>query len=107
MLITRKLYTAATALCLASTTGCIVAARSRPVGVEFVVREPPSDRVEVVPAAPGPDYIWIKGNWAWRRGDFEWVSGRWERPAAGFHEWVPAHWEHEDRGWYFVEGRWR
>ena len=48
-------------------SGCVVA-RERPA--EVVISEPPpAGPVEVVPVAPGPDYVWVGGYWAWR--------GRW------------------------------
>ena len=76
-------------------------------GVEYVVREPPGERVEVIPVTPGTEYIWVKGHWAWRHNDYEWIPGHWVVPERGFREWVPGRWERERRGWYYIEGRWR
>ena len=75
--------------------------------VTYVNREPPPLREEVVVARPGPAYVWIKGHWDLRAGEFEWVAGRWARPEPGFHEWVAGRWAHEPRGWFYVEGHWR
>ncbi len=87
-------------------TGCAVYARPM-VGVTYIARRPPGDRVEVIAASPGPGFVWLKGYWAYRGADFEWVPGRWERPAEGRREWVAHHWEHDRNGWYLVEGHWR
>jgi hypothetical protein len=84
------------------------AANPRPrVGVEYAMREPPAERVEVIPSAPGRDYIWVKGHWGWRRNDYEWVPGRWVVPERGYREWEPGRWERDRNGWFYIEGRWR
>jgi hypothetical protein len=94
-------------LCL-SLAGCIVAPRVRePRGeIVFAMREPPPERIEVIPAPPGGEHVWLKGHWVWRRDDYEWIPGRWARLEPGFREWVPGRWEHEQRGWLYVEGHW-
>src|SRR5215467_8720568 len=75
--------------------------------VVYVQREPPPERVEIISAAPGDDHVWVRGHWAWRanRNDNEWVPGHWQRVELGQRTWVPGHWVHEQRGWYFEEGR--
>ena len=83
-------------------------ANSRPrVGVEYVMRGPPRERVEVIPASPGREYVWVTGHWGWRRNDYEWIAGHWVVPERGFREWVPGRWEHDRAGWFYIEGRWR
>jgi hypothetical protein len=77
------------------------------VGVEYAMREPPSERVEVIPAAPGRDYAWMKGHWGWRRNDYEWIPGRWVVPERGYRNWEPGRWERDRNGWFYIEGRWR
>jgi hypothetical protein len=99
------------AMTFAACTSCAFGPRGggglrETVGIEFVAAEPPRERVEQVPDSPGKEDVWMKGSWARNGDDYRWVSGRWERPAAGFHEWVPGRWDHESRGWYFVEGHW-
>ena len=105
MFATRTLRALTLAVVLAANAGCYTRARAG-VGVEFVVREPPVERVEVVPASPGGSAVWIKGHWGWRNNDYVWVGGRWEVPAAGYRAWEPGHWAHENRGWYWIEGHW-
>jgi hypothetical protein len=94
------------ALALGTSTACYRNARPRG-DVEYVVREPPRERVEVVGRSPGSDYVWVKGHWAWRRNDYEWIPGRWAIPERGFREWEPGRWQHERSGWFYIEGRWR
>jgi hypothetical protein len=56
---------------LASLAGCTVR--------EVYVREPPPERIEVIPARPSAVHVWIRGRWE-RLGDrWEWIPGRWER----------------------------
>jgi hypothetical protein len=47
------------------------------------------------PPAPGPDYIWTPGYWAWGPYGYYWVPGAWvEAPYYGA-LWTPPYW-----GWY-------
>jgi hypothetical protein len=87
-------------------TGCVMYGRPR-VGVVYIARQPPVERVEVIPAAPGAGFVWIKGYWGYGGSEFAWVPGRWERPVEGHTAWVAHHWEHDRNGWYLVEGHWR
>jgi hypothetical protein len=68
---------------------------------------PPPPQVEIVPVAPGPDYVWGPGYWSWRGGAWIWVGGGWHvRPAPGV-IWVGGHWSPHGRGYIWVGGRWR
>ena len=89
-----------------ASTGCVMYGRPR-VGVVYVGVRPPVERVEVIPAAPGVGFVWIKGFYAYRGAEFVWMPGRYERPVTGMREWVPHRWEHDRNGWYLVEGHWR
>jgi hypothetical protein len=40
----------------------------------------PAERVEVVPVAPAPGYVWVRGHYKWEGGAWVWVPGHW-RPA--------------------------
>jgi hypothetical protein len=66
---------------------------------------PPPPQVEVLPVAPGPDFVWIGGHWGWH-GRWVWEGGRYERHPHG--RWEAGHWDHRPgRGYVWVEGRWR
>ncbi len=107
MRIDRRVYALAVAAVFAAPiTGCAVYARPR-VGVVYIQRGPPVERVEVIPAAPGPEFVWIKGYWGYHGAEFAWVPGRWERPVEGRRVWVAHQWVHDRNGWYLVEGHWR
>ena len=77
------------------------------LGVAYVVRQPPTERVEVISTSPGIEYVWVRGHWGWRRDEYEWIPGRWVVPERGYHEWVAGRWEHDRGGWFWVEGHWR
>jgi hypothetical protein len=68
---------------------------------------PPAEVVEVVPARPGPEWVWVKGHHKWEGGRYVWVHGEWRRPPRGMREYVPGHWDHDPQGNFWVEGYWR
>jgi hypothetical protein len=69
--------------------------------------DPPADVVEVVPAQPGPEFVWIGGHYRWDGGAYAWISGHWGQAPAGYHEWVAGHWVRSEHRWLWVEGHWR
>jgi len=92
-------------LCL---TGCVVAPPPQRVYVQpaVVTVAPPPPRYEVIPAPPGPVYVWQPGHWRWNGNGYYWVPGHYvSRPYAGA-GWVPDHWAASGGGWVFVAGRW-
>ena len=51
--------------------------------VRVAVRPAPPARILVArPAAPGPNYRWVDGNWRWnaRQNRYIWVDGYWSAP---------------------------
>jgi hypothetical protein len=78
-----------------------------PPGPQVIVEAPPPPRHEHRGYAPGPEYVWIDGYWAWHGGHHEWVGGRWERPPHGRREWVAPRWERHGGSYVFIEGSWR
>jgi WXXGXW repeat (2 copies) len=77
--------------------------------VEMVANEaPPAAIYESVPAAPGPDFFWIGGNWQWR-GRWVWAHGHYDRHPH-FHQgagWESGHWDHAGGHYVWREGHWR
>jgi len=77
------------------------------VGGEVVVDEaPPAPLVEVVPAGPGPGFIWIGGSWVWR-GHWVWEAGRWGRPPHPGAVWVSHRYVYRNGVHVWVRGGWR
>ena len=68
---------------------------------------PPTPQVETVVAAPGPDYVWVNGEWIWNGATWVWISGRWVLGPYPHAIWVSARWEYGPYGWHHVPGHWR
>jgi len=80
----------------------------QPVPVESTVVvdvAPPAPYVEVVPAIPFPDAIWIGGYWGWYGGRHQWVPGRWDHPRPGYH-WRAHAWVNQGGRWHLHGGGW-
>ena len=71
-----------------------------------VVATRPSEVVYDRPAAPGPDYIWISGDWVWAGGRYSWHEGHWDRRREG-HVWHDGGWESRRGGWAWHRGYWK
>jgi hypothetical protein len=73
------------------------------VSVGITIGPPPPPRVVyVVPATPGPEYIWIDGYWYPVGHHWKWHQGYWTRSPYMGARWAAPHYE---RGEYFV-GYW-
>ncbi len=71
----------------------------------MVETAPPSDLVEEIGVAPGPSYVWIKGNWQWD-GRWVWAKGHWaDRPHPSA-VWVQGGWTNKHNHYVWVGGRW-
>ena len=72
----------------------------------YIQQAPPPPPVETVVVAPGPDYVWIGGEWVWNGGWF-WVGGHWGYPPYPRAVWIRGNWHQGPRGWYHSPGYWR
>ena len=87
--------------------GCVVEAHHHHYYGEVAVDvEPPAPRVEVVPEAPGVDFVWINGYWRRYHGNWEWEPGRYERRPYATARWEEHRWVKSDHGYRFEEGHW-
>jgi hypothetical protein len=66
----------------------------------------PAPIVEVQPASPGAEYVWIGGYHRWDGHAYVWVHGRYDRRPHRDAHWAPAHWEARGHAHVWVEGRW-
>jgi hypothetical protein len=58
------------------------------------------------PPAPGPDYYWTPGYWAWGPAGYYWVPGDWvEAPWIGA-VWTPPYWAFSNGYYLFHAGYW-
>ncbi|HEV2329956.1 MAG TPA: YXWGXW repeat-containing protein [Verrucomicrobiae bacterium] len=70
--------------------------------------QPPPPQYETVVTAPGPDYVWIAGEWQWNGVGWVWVGGRWASPPYPGAIWVHGYWYRGPwGGWRHVHGHWR
>ena len=69
---------------------------SAQVSFGIQVGRPPAPRAYVVPARPGPDYVWVEGYWYPEGGQYRWHDGYWSRPALNEGYWVEP---------YYLNGR--
>jgi hypothetical protein len=65
---------------------------------------PPPPREERVEMRRG--FIWVRGSWQLRGGQWVWRAGRFERERAG-QVWIGGHWQLRGDRYHWVEGRWR
>jgi hypothetical protein len=80
---------------------------SGPPAEVVVNTAPPPEQVEVIPAAPSAEMIWIKGHWHWDRnvGAWNWIRGHYEVRRVGW-RWVPAHYEQRGPNWVYIGPHW-
>jgi len=89
-----------------NTPTTIGASAAPPQATTVVSDQPPPPPVETVVAAPGPDYVWIDGEWLWN-GQWVWVAGHWGYPPYPHAIWVRGGWYRGPHGWYRTSGYWR
>lgn len=77
-----------------------------PPSGDSIDEAPPQDQVEVVPASPGPGYVWVGGYYYRSYGHWYWHPGRWAYPPHPGAVWVRGRWYHGRGGWHFSAGFW-
>lgn len=70
-----------------------------------VVRERPVEPVYSRPPAPGPDYVWIDGEWNGSHGHYNYHQGYWAHNRPG-HTWNRGHWDNRSGGYVWIKGGW-
>jgi WXXGXW repeat (2 copies) len=71
----------------------------------YVVAQP-ADVTYARPVAPGPDYVWIGGEWEWTGGNYHWHEGSWQHAREG-HTWKSGYWENNHKGYKWHKGSWQ
>lgn len=72
----------------------------------YVVSSRPEPPMYNRPISPGPDYVWIDGDWYYSGGEYRWREGYWGRPRTN-RVWISGSWEQRRNGWYWRRGRWQ
>lgn len=83
----------------------VTVATTQPTTV-VVQQAPPPAPVETIIVSPGPDYVWVDGEYVWNGGWF-WVGGHWMYPPHPHAVWVVGRSWHDGRGWHNERGHWR
>ena len=79
-----------------------------PASTVVIQQAPPPPPVEtVVVAAPGPDYVWIGGEYEWSGISWVWIGGHWGYPPHPHAVWVGGRAWHDRYGWHHDHGYWR
>jgi outer membrane lipoprotein SlyB len=81
-------------------------AQAAPATTTYVYQAPPPPPAETVVVAPGPDYVWIGGEWVWNDG-WVWVGGHWGYPPRPHAVWIVGRSWHDRYGWHHDRGHWR
>ena len=67
---------------------------------------PPPRPAETVVIAPGPNYVWVDGEWEWDNR-WVWCGGHWGYPPRSGVIWVSGRSWNDHRGWHNERGHWR
>jgi len=66
----------------------------------------PADVIYSRPVSPGPEYVWIGGEWEWSGGNYRWREGSWQRHREG-RAWKSGYWENGNKGYRWHRGNWQ
>ena len=66
----------------------------------------PADVSYARPVSPGPDYVWIGGEWVFEGGGYRWHEGSWQRHREG-RSWKSGYWENSHKGYKWHKGGWQ
>jgi hypothetical protein len=74
------------------------------VPVPFAPRPPP---VEIIPASPSQQAVWVDGTWEWSNDRYRWTPGAWVVPPAGgkHARWVTV--RRNDGQLFFAKSSWK
>jgi hypothetical protein len=70
------------------------------------VAQVPIETVQIRPAMPYANAVWIDKEWAWKEGRYSEVPGYYREPRLYRTHYV-GQWENTPRGHRYVKGRWR
>jgi hypothetical protein len=71
-----------------------------------VVTQPEAPQATIIPASPGPTYVWVGDSWRWNGQVYVIERGHWVKPKRNRVVWVDGRWVKTRGGWRYVEGHW-
>lgn len=81
-------------------------ATSAPASTVVVQSAPPPPPTETVVVSPGPDYVWIGGEYQWNGFAWVWFGGHWGYPPHMQAVWINGRDWHDRYGWHHDRGHW-
>jgi outer membrane lipoprotein SlyB len=86
---------------------CMISTASETQSSTVIIQQaPPPPPVETIVVSPGPDYLWVAGEWEWN-GRWVWVGGHWAYPPRPHAVWIGGRAWHDGHGWHHDRGHWR
>jgi len=76
------------------------------VRIRIAPEAPPRPRVEVRPARPGRNHVWIDGYWDRQDDRWAWAPGRWEEPSQHGTHWIKPQYRKEGGAYRYEPARW-
>jgi len=89
-----------------NTPGTAGSAPVSQTSVVYVTNPPPPPPAETLIVSPGPDFVWVGGEWTWN-GRWVWMAGHWDFPPRPHAMWVRGYWDRGPHGWHQSPGHWR
>jgi uncharacterized protein YcfJ len=77
-----------------------------PASTVVVQQAPPPPPTETVVVSPGPDYVWIGGEYQWNGFAWVWFGGHWGYPPHMHAVWISGRDWHDRYGWHHDRGHW-
>ncbi len=72
-----------------------------------VVRERPVPPHYVQPLAPGPNYVWYRGEWTRHGNTYIYQKGFWMKASSNRRDYAGGYWQRRRGGWIWIPGHWR
>ncbi len=78
-------------------------------GCRAVVERPANPEIVIIPASPGPGFIYVSDSWRWNRHahSYRVSKGHWVKPGRSSARWVDGQWIQTRSGWKYARGHWR
>jgi hypothetical protein len=74
--------------------------------VRIFPQAPPQRRHEVRSERPGPNHVWIRGDWHHTGQEWGWSDGRWSEPPRHHAKWVGPRYQKVRGGTRYIPGHW-
>lgn len=80
--------------------------RTEPQAELTSTEAPPAARVEVIPASPSANHVWVAGYWTRDGAAWVWMPGVYVVRPVQRTRWEPGHWAVRGHRWVWIPGHW-